>query len=177
MLVVQTILKTLKRRAELLEFTGQGLGSIKAAVDDDISTMASIGAKMMTNESGGVKAAETARIDASSETATLSVIANSVDQTMIQILEIMSTWGGFANPEFEINRDFIDVKLDPQALLALLQTWQSGAISLNSFLYQLEKGELLPPKITAEDEEGRIESSVDFDLEDVDNEEVENVQV
>lgn len=157
-------------RAELLEFTGQGLGSIKSAVDDDISTMASIGAKMMANESGGVKAAETARIDASSETATLSVIANSVDQTMMQLLTIMSEWGGFTNPEFKINRDFIDIKLDPQALLALLQTWQSGGMSLNSFLYQLEKGELLPPKVTAEDEESRIDSGPDFDLDD-DNEE------
>ncbi len=151
-------------RAELLEFTGQGLGSIKTAVDDDISTMASIGAKMMTNESGGVKAAETARIDASSETATLTVIANSVDQTMLQLLTIMSEWGGFTQPDFKINRDFIDIKLDPQALLALLQTWQSGGMSLNSFLYQLEKGELLPPKVTAEDEEDRIDTGPDFDL-------------
>ena len=157
-------------RVELLEFTGQGLGSIKSAVDDDISTMASIGAKMLTNESGGVKAAETARIDASSETATLSIIANTVDQAMKQILLFITDWLNIPTIEFEINRDFIDVKLDPQALTALLQTWQSGGISLNSFLYQLQKGELLPPDITAEDEEGRIEASVDFDL-DSDNEE------
>jgi len=157
-------------RVELLEFTGQGLGSIKGAVDDDISTMASIGAKMLTNESGGVKAAETARIDASSETATLSIIANTVDQAMKQILLFITDWLNIPTIEFEINRDFIDVKLDPQALTALLQTWQSGGISLNSFLYQLQKGELLPPDITAEDEEGRIEASVDFDL-DSDNEE------
>ena len=157
-------------RAQLLEFTGAGLGSIKAAVDDDISTMASIGAKMMTNESGGVRAVETARIDASSETATLSVIANSVDQTMQALLEIMAEWGGFTEPEFKINRDFIDIKLDPQALSALLATVNAGKMSLNSFLYQLEKGELLPPKITAKDEEGRIETGPDFDLEGDENE-------
>jgi len=151
-------------RVELLEFTGQGLASIKAAVDDDISTMASIGAKMLTNEAGGVKAAETARIDASSETATLSIIANSVDSAMRSILMLITDWLNISEIEFAINRDFIDVKLDPQALTALLQTWQSGGMSLNSFLYQLEKGELLPPKITAEDEAGRIETTgVDFD--------------
>jgi hypothetical protein len=153
-------------KVELLEFTGQGLGAIKSAVDDDISTMASIGAKMLTNESGGVKAAETARIDASSETATLSVIANSVDQTMMQLLKIMAEWGGFTEPEFKVNRDFIDIKLDPQALTALLATVNAGKMSVNSFLYQLEKGELLPPKVTAEDEEGRIDTGKDFNLED-----------
>ena len=151
-------------RVELLEFSGQGLGAIKSAVDDDISTMASIGAKMLTNESGGVKAAETARIDASSETATLSIIANSVDSAMSSILLFITNWLNISEIEFQVNRDFIDVKLDPQALTALLQTWQSGGISLNSFLYQLEKGELLPPKITAEDEADRIETTgVDFE--------------
>ena len=152
-------------RVELLEFTGQGLASIKAAVDDDISTMASIGAKMMTNQSGGVKAAETARIDASSETATLSIIANSVDSAMRSVLMLITDWLNIGEIDFAINRDFIDVKLDPQALTALLQTWQSGGMSLHSFLYQLEKGELLPPKITAEDEADRIDTSgVDFDV-------------
>ena len=149
-------------KVELLEFTGAGLSSIKAAVDDDISTMASIGAKMMTGDSGGVKAAETARIDASSETATLSILANAVDDAMESILEIIAEWSSATAPEFKVNRDFIDIKLDPQALLALLQTWQSGGMSLNSFLYQLEKGELLPPKVSAEDEEGRIDTGPDF---------------
>ena len=152
-------------RVELLEFTGQGLGSIKSAVDDDVSTMASIGAKMLTNEAGGVKSAETSRIDASSETATLSILANAVDNAMAAILEIIAEWAGASVPEFKVNRDFIDIKLDPQALTALLQTWQSGGMSLNSFLYQLQKGELLPPDITAEDEEDRIDTTGnDFDL-------------
>ena len=146
-------------RAELLEFTGQGLGAIKSAVDDNVNTMASIGAKMLTGESGGVEAAETARINASSETATLSVIANAADSVMSQLLVIIGEWSGVQGLEFRINRDFIDVKLDPQALLALLSTYHGGGMSLNSFLYQLEKGELLPPKVTAEDEAGRIETT------------------
>lgn len=151
-------------RAELLEFTGQGLGAIKSAVDDDTSTMASIGAKMLSNDSGGVEAAETARINASSETATLSVIANAVDAAMAELLAIIGEWSSVTGLEYKVNRDFIDIKLDPQALLALLQTWQSGGMSLNSFLYQLEKGELLPPKVSAEEEAGRIDTTgMDFE--------------
>ena len=151
-------------RAELLEFTGQGLGAIKAAVDDDISTMASIGAKMMTGEGGGIKSAETSRIDASSETATLSILANAVDSAMAAILLIIGEWSGVATPEFNVNRDFIDVKTDPQTLLAYLQVYQSGGMSLDSFLSLLEKGELLPSGVTAKDEAGRIETTgVDFE--------------
>lgn len=149
-------------RAELLEFTGAGLGSIKAAIDDDISTMASIGAKMLVGDSGGVKAAETARIDASSETATLSVIANSVDLCVNEILDVMARWMKVEGEQvFAVNRDFIDIKLDPAGLMALLKTWQSGGMSLNSFLHQLEKGEVLPKGVSAEDEADRIEQDPD----------------
>ena len=151
-------------RVELLEFTGQGIGSLKAAIDDNIKTMASIGAKMLIDGSSGVKSAETSRIEASSETATLSGIANIVDNTMQQLLEIIAEWQGATIPEYAINRDFIDVKLDPQALLAYLQVYQSGGMSLDSFLNLLVKGELLPADISAEDEAGRIDTTgADFE--------------
>lgn len=158
------IVEDTEARAELLEFTGAGLDAIKQAIDDDVAAMASIGAKMLMSGGGGVKSAETARIDASSETATLSTIANTIDLAMENLLEIAAEWTGLAVSEFNINRDFINVTLDAQSLLALLHTWQGGGISLDSFLYQLEKGELLPPNISAADEAGRIETTGnDFD--------------
>ena len=146
-------------RVELLEFTGAGINSLKAAIDDNVKTMASIGAKMLTDGSGGVRSAETSRIEASSETATLSTIANTIDSTMAEILEILAVWMGAPVPEFAINRDFIDTNLDPQSLLAYLQVFQSGGMSLDSFLSLLVKGELLPKDITAEDEADRIETT------------------
>ena len=146
-------------RAELLEFTGAGLGALKSAIDDNIKTMASIGAKMLVDGSSGVKSAETSRIEASSETATLSTIANTIDSTMNALLEIIADWMGAPIPEYAINRDFIDTNLDPQKLLAYLQVYQSGGMSLDSFLSLLVKGELLPKGVSAEDEADRIETS------------------
>lgn len=143
--------------AQLIEVSGAGMSAINDQIKADIDTMAAIGAKMLTGDGGGVKAAETARIDASSETATLSTIANKVDMAMADILDSITQWGGVDNGEFKVNRDFIDIKIDPATLQALLQALQSGAISLNTFLYQLQKAEVLPPGVTAEDEEGRIE--------------------
>jgi hypothetical protein len=154
-------------RAELLEFTGAGLGALKAAIDDNIKAMASIGAVMLTNgESSGVKAAETARIEASSETATLSNIANIIDDTMNKLLEIIAENNSRLVAKYNVNRDFIDTKLDPQELAVLLQAVQSGKMSLPTFLYQLERGELLPPDVTADDEADRIaQDPRPFDLE------------
>jgi AICAR transformylase/IMP cyclohydrolase PurH len=48
-------------KAELLEFTGAGMKSIKDDIDDKVATMASIGAKALANGGGGVKSAETAQ--------------------------------------------------------------------------------------------------------------------
>jgi len=152
-------------RAELLEFSGAGLGALKDVINDNVQTMASIGAKMLLGGSNGVKAAETARIEASSETATLSTLANSIDSTMKALLEILAQWQGATVPEYKVNRDFIDTNLDSQTLLAYLQVYQSGGMSLDSFLSLLVKGELLPKNISAEDEADRIGTTGnDFDL-------------
>ena len=144
-------------RVQFLEFTGAGMGFVATNLDKLKGDMAAIGASMLADESGGVKAAETARIDASSKTATLSVMANIIDATMADILLIMSEWGGFTLPTFKANRDFIDLKLDPQSLLAYLQVVNAGRMSLDSFLNLLFKGELLPKGVTAKDEAGRLD--------------------
>jgi hypothetical protein len=78
---------------------------------------------------------------------------------MAEILEILAVWMGAPIPEFAINRDFIDTNLDPQSLLAYLQVFQSGGMSLDSFLSLLVKGELLPKDISALDEADRIETT------------------
>jgi len=144
-------------RVELIEFSGAGLGAIDTEMKGVISAMASAGAKLLSSDSGGVKAAETARIDASSETATLSTVANTIDTSMSALLEIIADWSGVETPEFAVNRDFIDIKIDPQTLTAWLQVYLSGSISLETFLYQIEKGEGLQKGETAQDEVDRLE--------------------
>ena len=97
---------------------------------------------------------------------------------MANILEILAEWMGASVPPFEVNRDFIDSNLDPQSLLAYLQVYQSGGMSLNSFLNLLVKGELLPKDITALDEADRIETTgSDFNGGVDDDEEDQDVQL
>ena len=165
-------------RVELLEFKGAGLTALRASINEKVENMASIGATMLTDSSGGVRSAKTATIEASSQTATLSTIANTVDSVMSNILEILAEWMGASVPPFEVNRDFIDSNLDPQSLLAYLQVYQSGGMSLNSFLNLLVKGELLPKNITALDEADRIETTgSDFNGGVDDDEEDQDVQL
>ena len=163
-------------RAELLEFTGAGLGSIEKAMMSGVASMAAIGAKMLQNAETGVKAAETARIEASGESATLSTIANSCEALLTQLLTWAAIWeGSEEDVSIKLNRDFLDTKLDPQALTALLQTWQGGGISLDTFLFNLQKGEILPKGTDIEDEKELIaEGGEPLDLEVMDNNSFDN---
>jgi hypothetical protein len=47
--------------------------------------------------------------------------------------------------------------MQPAELIALMQARQSGAISEETFLYNLSRGELLPPGVTPEEEAERID--------------------
>lgn len=159
-------------KAELLEFTGSGLGAIRTELDKSIEAMASIGAKMLQNSSAGVKAAETARIEASGESATLSTIANACESLLTTALTWASEWeGGSDEVSVKLNRDFLDTALAPQEITALLQTWQSGGISLDTFLTKLQQGEILPKDVSVEDEKEMIlaEGAKSLDLESEEN--------
>jgi hypothetical protein len=70
----------------------------------------------------------------------------------------MAEWEGVSGDiEVELNTDFVDTKILPQELTALMGAWQSGAISHETFLHNMKKGEILPVGVTVEDEKDRID--------------------
>lgn len=145
-------------RAELLEYTGAGLASIRDAMRDDVETMAAIGARLLTPPRKGVQAAETARIEQSGESATLTTVAESVETAIGKALADAVWWNGGERDgvTYELNKDFIDAAMNPQQLAALTQAWQAGSLSLDSYLWNLKRGELLPDNRTVEDEKDKI---------------------
>ena len=150
--------------AILLEFTGAGLGAIKETITEDISVMASVAAKMFQNDVNGVRAAETARIEQSGESATLTTIASAVESGIESLLRTIAEWSGTSGDiSYKLNRDFLDINLTPQQLAAYLQMFQSESISLLTYLNLLHRGELLPAGITPELEAARIIDGADFE--------------
>tara|TARA_R100000544_G_scaffold20565_1_gene10022 strand:- start:27465 stop:28799 length:1335 start_codon:yes stop_codon:yes gene_type:complete len=146
-------------RAELLEFTGAGLNAIDKAIIADVETMSAIGAKLLNSASNVQKSTETTKIEHSGESATLSTIANSVEAGITAAIKTLVEWsdGNIETVSYVLNKDFIDSSLTPQQLTAYLQSYQTGAMSLDTFLNLLHKGELLPQGITPEEEAERIE--------------------
>lgn len=146
-------------KAEFLEFRGQGLSALRDLAKDKEERMAAIGARAIAPEKRAAEAAETLTIRSASENAVLSAISRSVSVAVERLLLIVRDWAGGASGEvaYALNRDFTSTVMSAQDLTALLQAWQSGAISKETLFENLKAGEIIQGDRTFEEEEDRIE--------------------
>jgi hypothetical protein len=143
-------------KAGFLEFTGQGLGALETALEQKRSMMASLGAQLLEGQKNGVEASETLRIRQNSEASTLMMVVQSVEAGIQKALQYMVDWNGGGEVSVKLNTDFSSVQVQPHQMTALMSAWQSGAISHETFLWNMKKGEILDPEISIEDERDRI---------------------
>ena len=153
-------------RAGYLEFSGQGLRALETAMDQKRSMMASLGAQLLEGQKAGVEASETLRLRQNSEMSALMKAVKTVESGLNHAFEYMTEWEGGKQISVSINTDFSDTKIDPKVMTALMQAWQSGAISHETFLWNLKRGEILPSGVEIEDERDRINLQAGIILED-----------
>lgn len=149
--------------AKYLEFTGQGLQSLKDNLNSKEQQMAALGARMLTPEKAGVEAADTLAIRHAGENSILAAIAVAVSEGLTKALKTFAQWAGVEatddNIKFEINRDFMPFMLSPQALTSLLSVVQAGKMSDESFFNLLQRADLEESDLTFEDEQSRIDAA------------------
>ena len=117
--------------------------------------MAALGARMIEPPRSGVEAAETARIHQAGSNATLADIASAVEKGLQAALAEAAEWEAEGQGEqvnVEVNKDFVDSKLQPQELTALVESYLKGGISQETLMYNLKVGEILPEDRTIEEE-------------------------
>ena len=154
--------------AMFLEFSGTGLATIKTAMDHKEMMMSALGARMLASRMDQSTSAEVARINYSGETASLSNVARSMSRGMTRLLKMVAMWEnnkGHEGIEVHLNEDYVDTKLDGTNLTALMSAYQGGAISLDSLIWNMSSGELLPVGRTVEDEIALIEADVNKEAE------------
>lgn len=144
-------------KAGYLEFSGQGLKALDAAMEQKRSMMASLGAQLLEGQKNGVEASETLRLRQNSEMSVLMGAVKAVEGGLEQALNVMTGWEGGAEVSVTLNTDFADTKMIAQDMQALMQAWQSGAISHETFLWNMKRGEVLQAGIEIEEERDRID--------------------
>jgi len=152
------ILPDSSSKAGYLEFTGQGLQALEKAVEEKRGIMASLGASLLQTQKSGIESAESIRLRQNSEASVLVGAVLSVQEGIAKALSLMAEWEGVSGDiEVELNTDFVDTKISSEDLTALMSAWQSGAISHETFLHNMKKGEIIPTDVTLEDEKDRID--------------------
>jgi hypothetical protein len=148
-------------KATFLEFQGTGLGALKENLEAKKAEMAVLGARMLEQQKRAAETAEVSRVHRMGDVATLASIAQAISIGVEAALQTFSDWAGASGDvEFSLNRDFFPMPLDPQALAALVQAWQSGAISHETLFNNLKAGEIVDEDTTFEDEQAKITNDV-----------------
>ena len=111
------------------------------------------GARIVTQQSGSIEAAETHRIRASGESSVLANITDNVSEGYTEALRISALFMD-VNPDdqiFVLNNDFFAEKLDPQEMLAVTELWQKSVYPLGDLRDYLRKGEIIREDRTDEE--------------------------
>jgi hypothetical protein len=127
--------------------------------------MASLGAQLLQSPKAGVEAADSVRLRQNAEASTLIGTVKAVERAITQALILMSEWEGISGDiSIKLNTDFVDTKIQAQDMVSLMGAWQSGAISHDTFLFNMKRGEILPPDTSVEDEKELIDAQGEMDL-------------
>jgi len=140
--------------ASFMEFSGSGLTSLVTAMDNKKLEMASLGARLLQNDKKAAETAETARINKSGDSNVMARIVTSVERGINTTLSMMAIWQSAqaGDNTVEINKDFVDEGMSPQELTALVGAWQSGLMSKETAVYNMQKKDMLPDGRTIEEE-------------------------
>ncbi len=143
-----------------LEYTGQGIVPLENALVQKEAMMAKLGTRMLVDEKRSAETAETARIRASGENATLADIAKAVARIAAQALSFVARWMGSETPvTVELNTNYVATGADASEISALLEGVISGKIAQRDFNARLREVGIIKPERTDEDIEADLEAA------------------
>jgi len=152
-------------RAGMLEYTGDGLGSIERLSAAKQERMAALGARIIEQQKKAVESAESLRIRSSAEYSVLSTMTSTFDQGLMQVMRWHAWWAGLddvgEDVSFALNKDFFDTRLDSKEAQVLVAAWQAGALSHDTLFWNLQQGEWIEPGRTLPEEQQLINVGAD----------------
>lgn len=134
-------------RATYLEFTGQGLISLEKALSEKQSQLASLSARLIGQSSNGSEAAETVRLRYMSETASLAAVVRAIEALMNRIYKCLAKMEDL-NPDevsIKMDKEFLDSRMSANDLRETVKAFIEGGISAETLVYNLRRGDVLPP--------------------------------
>lgn len=140
----------------MLEFSGAGLAALEKRLESKERLMVQLGARLLEDQKKAAETAESKRLQYSGENSILATMANTVSMGLTENIRWAALWMGVRHGEDDLacklNTDFYDAEMGPAEVQALVAAWQQGAMSKRSLVWNIHRGELLPPGTTVDDE-------------------------
>lgn len=134
-------------KAEILEFSGQGLRSLENALTDKEAQIAAIGGRMLPGQNTGPgESANALRMREANEQSLLLNVADCLDEAFTVVLTWLADWSNrhTAGIEFEVARKWQTKESGARELRAMQQMYEDGVIPLTVFFEFLRKAEVVP---------------------------------
>lgn len=143
---------------KMIEIQGAGLTALMGLMESKRTDMMALGARFLEKDKATNIAADTERMQQEVQAASLHDLVDCISRGLTQVLKWAADWIGAPNVDvkFLYNTDFLPEKMDPALLDKLGSELQAGRISRETYHRNLQFGEIIDSKITADDEIQRI---------------------
>jgi len=119
-----------------------------------------LGARLI-EQNGAAKTATQSSGEQNVQHSVLSLCVKNTTEAYLAAIEAMLEFAGGAGQsvEFMISTEFVELRLEPQMLTALIQAWQSGKFPETDLWAQLRKYGVIDPSKTDEDIKDELEAT------------------
>ncbi len=105
--------------------------------------MSSLGISTLFGQKNAAETAESKRLSRTDSDSLLSIISQDLEESLQQAFNLAAAYVGKEPPKISIDRDFDTQSLDGAQVGQYLQLWSQGAITHETLLGMLKRGEIL----------------------------------
>lgn len=154
------VLPDVNAKAQYLEFTGQGLKSLENALAEKQAQMATLSSRLMDNSANGSEAADAIRLRYMSESASLSSIVRTAEALLNLAYKTIAAMTDLSPDDVDVHleKEFHNVRMSPTELAKLTESYLTGGMSVETYVFNLRRGELLDTQRTDTEEIQSLET-------------------
>jgi len=143
-------------RVKYLEFTGNGLSALLAALNGCLDRMAKLGIQAIGSEKKGVETAEVAKLHRAAEHGVLGAFIRSMNNSITPAVRQKMIWDGIPEDEangwaYEMSTQFNFAELSAQILAIMHSARQSDEIPRSVWFKALKQAGMIPDNMTFEE--------------------------
>jgi hypothetical protein len=141
-------------QAGFLEFTGAGIAAQEKAIAAALDRAVAMGAQILTDKSRSAESGEARKLRLGNQSSVLKIVSQTTAAGLERALKNIAVWMNADPAKVKVtpNVDFFDHTLDAQGISAVVKGWLDGAYSYPTAFLRLQKGGVIHPEKTIEDE-------------------------